>query len=56
MITKILIVIKAATHGLRLQTQFPSCFAQQAEFRFTNDFSPIAGFAKSTNAPYPHSR
>jgi hypothetical protein len=49
MITKILIVIKAATRHLRPQTQFPSRFARQAEFRFANEFSPIANFAKSTN-------
>jgi hypothetical protein len=49
MITKILIVIKAATRHLHPQNQFPSCFAQQAELRFANDFIPIAVFAKSIN-------
>jgi hypothetical protein len=49
MITKILIVIKVATRHMRPQTQFPSRFAQQAEFRFANDFSPIANFPKSIN-------
>jgi hypothetical protein len=49
MITKILIAIKAATRHLRPQTQFPSRFARQAEFRFANEFSPIANFAKSIN-------
>lgn len=49
MITKILIAIKAATRHLRLQNQFSSRFVRQAEFRFANDFSPIANFAKSIN-------
>jgi hypothetical protein len=49
MITQILIVIKAVTRHLRPQNQFASRFARQAEFRFANEFSPIAKFAKSIN-------
>jgi hypothetical protein len=56
MIAKILLIIKVATRQLRPQIQFPSRFAQQAEFRFSNDSTPIDAFAKSTNHPYPRSR
>ena len=49
MITRILFAIQAATRRFRPQTQFLSRFVQQVDFRFANDFSPVANFAKSIN-------